>query len=163
MPGSKSNKPHHHNNQHTANHQPHHHHQPPTAAQIDKIDSTIDQVLSQICKDDYESPSKQQQQHHHHHQQQNHHQSHHNQQQQQQQGQITVTAQPPEAENLFVFKCNLCDGFSTDDATALLDHYKLTHSVELTIADSSTLLAAAVAAFQTGRDYILNEIIILSV
>lgn len=92
-----------------------------------KIDSVIDQVLSQYCKEDYDtSPNKQS-------------------------GQITVTAQPPEAENLFVFKCNLCESYSTDDATALLDHYKINHQVELTIADSSTLLAAAVAAFQTGH------------
>lgn len=72
--------------------------------------------------------------------------AHHQQQQQQQ-----VVVQPPEAENLFVFKCNLCEPYSTDDATQLLEHYKLNHQVELTIADSSTLLAAAVAAFQTGH------------
>ena len=109
-----------------------------TPAQIDKIHSTIDQVLSQICKDDYDNQ---------------------NDKQQQEmivdtpeyQQQITVTAQPPEAENLFVFKCNLCEPFSTDDATQLLEHYKIMHQVELTIADSSTLLAAAVAAFQTGH------------
>ena len=90
-----------------------------------------------------------------HHHNQNHHHNHHHQNNQslmqQQQQQITVTAQPPEAENLFVFKCNLCEPFTTDDATQLLEHYKLLHQVELTIADSSTLLAAAVAAFQTGH------------
>jgi len=73
-----------------------------TPSQIDKIQSTIDQVLMHICKDDYEpSPHEKHESmlidnnNHHHHQQQ--------------QQQITVTAQPPEAENLFVFKCNLCD------------------------------------------------------
>jgi hypothetical protein len=119
----------------------HHHHQKPTPAtpaQIDKIHSTIDQVLSQICKDDYSDKS--------HQEAMLVDQSYGGQGQQ-----ITMTAQPPEAENLFVFKCNLCEPYTTDDATQLLDHYKLMHQVELTIADSSTLLAAAVAAFQTGH------------
>jgi hypothetical protein len=90
---------------------------------------------------------------HNHHYVDHHHNNQlmHQHQHQQQQQQVTVTAQPPEAENLFVFKCNLCEPFTTDDATQLLDHYKVMHQVELTIADSSTLLAAAVAAFQTGH------------
>jgi hypothetical protein len=129
---------HHHHNQHQQQqhhqiqHQNQYHHQnqhqQPTKAQIDKIDSTIDQVLSQICKDDYEPPRNIAQQQ-----------------------QMVTAVQPAEAENLFVFKCNLCEPFSTDDATQLLEHYKLLHQIELTIADSSTLLAAAVAAFQTGH------------
>jgi hypothetical protein len=126
---------HHHKQQHQQQQQQ----QQPAAtpAQIDKIHSTIDQVLSQICKDDYENQSDKQQEM--------------IVDQSQYQQQITVTAQPPEAENLFVFKCNLCEPFTTDDATQLLEHYKIMHQVELTIADSSTLLAAAVAAFQTGH------------
>ncbi len=113
----------------------------PTPSQIDKIQSTIDQVLLHICKEDYDGGGSQ-------HKQEamlvdtNANQAN---------NQITVTAQPPEAENLFVFRCNLCDPYSTDDATQLLEHYKVMHQVELTIADSSTLLAAAVAAFQTGH------------
>lgn len=106
-----------------------------SSAAIDRIDSTIDQVLSQICKDDYDNKPEPMLV--------DNNQTNSN--------QITVHAQPPEAENLFVFKCNLCEPYTTDDATQLLEHYKLMHQVELTIADSSTLLAAAVAAFQTGH------------
>ncbi len=121
--------------------------QPPsTPAQLERIQSTIDQVLSQICKEDpsgnYENK---------HHQNTNHHHHQNNQMLVDQQHQQQQIIQQPEAENLFVFKCNLCEPYATDDATALLDHYKLQHQVELTIADSSTLLAAAVAAFQTGH------------
>lgn len=104
-----------------------------SSASSDKIDSTIDQVLSQICKNQYEKSGTTTEIFSDHSQQ------------------ITVHAQPPEAENLFVFKCNLCEPYTTDDATQLLDHYKINHQIELTIADSSTLLAAAVAAFQTGH------------
>jgi len=114
-----------------------------TASQANKIDSTIDQVLSQICRDDYELPERVTHSHSHGHELNSYHNHHQHSQQ--------ITVQAPEAENLFVFKCNLCEPYSTDDATQLLEHYKLMHQVELTIADSSTLLAAAVAAFQTGH------------
>ncbi len=50
-----------------------------------------------------------------------------------------------------MFKCNLCDTYSTDDLTQLLDHYKIVHETELSVSDSSILLTAAIAAFQTGH------------
>ena len=102
-----------------------------SSSQNDKIQSTIDQVLLDIChsKADYQTQSgsllitekqepmvidnnnqiisQQQQQH------------------------ITVTAQPPEAENLFVFKCNLCEPYTTDDATQLLEHYKVNYLLRI--------------------------------